>query len=532
MKKSILTTALLVITGLVFSQTGSITNIQPAQRTDGSMIVDVSYDLSGTEPDYTVGIEISFDGGTTFLPADSVTGDLGDGIQPGAGKSIVWKFGAEYPGQFSNQMIVKLTATHISTFACGDLLVDTRDNQVYSTVRVSSYCWMADNLNIGTRINGASSQTNNGIIEKYCFNNSEDYCNEYGGMYQWNEMMEYVTTPGVQGICPEGWHLPADDEWTILERNLDSLITFNSTGWRGVVAGGKLKEQGTVHWFSPNTGATNSSGFTALPGGERHSSNGTFNFMGTNGYWWTSSELGVDAYYRTLGYNTAQSSRSNRNKNYGYSVRCVADTILPWSCGEALPGLHVAGDVAPVDKDVFYSSTISDLTGSEKCWLTQNLGSDRQALSADDATELSAGWYWQFNRKQGFKHDGTTRTPNTTWINYIYENTDWQTANDPCTILLGTGWRVPTRTEWENADQNGGWENYYDTFSSDLKLHAAGRLESGDGSLYLRGITGNYWSSTQHPFFDDGLIFYTDKWDAHTGSGSKAYGFSIRCLKD
>ena len=96
---------------------------------------------------------------------------------------------------------------------------------------------MAENLNVGTRINGSGSQTNNSTIEKYCYDDNEANCTTYGGLYQWDESMQYSTMPGVQGICPTGWHLPTDAEWTTLTTYL---------GGEGI-AGGKKKETGTTH---------------------------------------------------------------------------------------------------------------------------------------------------------------------------------------------------------------------------------------------------------------------------------------------
>ncbi|MCD4736200.1 MAG: hypothetical protein K8R53_09170 [Bacteroidales bacterium] len=193
--------------------------------------------------------------------------------------------------------------------------------------------------------------------------------------------------------------------------------------------------------------------------------------------------------------------------------------------------MHTAGDVAPVTKTVTYGTVESDLTGSNKCWITQNLGSDQQASSATDATEASAGWYWQFNRKQGYKHDGTTRTPNTPWITSINENSDWQASNDPCTLLLGTGWQLPTYMEWYNTDANGGWNNTNDAYASVLKLHAAGYLSNSSGSLYLRGSYGHYWSSSHHSnTYGGALYFYSSYSDVYITI--KAYGFSGRCLRD
>jgi hypothetical protein len=105
-------------------------------------------------------------------------------------------------------------------FACGMKMTDPRDGKKYATIKIGTQCWMAENLNVGTRITGdvwPSQNTPTEIIEKYCYDDQESNCDIYGGMYTWNELMQYSTTEGVQGICPEGWHLPTDAEWCVLE---------------------------------------------------------------------------------------------------------------------------------------------------------------------------------------------------------------------------------------------------------------------------------------------------------------------------
>ncbi len=204
-----------------------------------------------------------------------------------------------------------------------------------------------------------------------------------------------------------------------------------------------------------------------------------------------------------------------------------------WSCGLPLAVNHLAtGGAAPVDKQVSYG-TVTNIPGAtSKCWITSNLGADHQATAVSDATEASAGWYWQFNRKQGYKHDGTTRTPNTAWVSSISETSDWTAANDPCTIELGAGWRIPTNAEWTAVDASGNWTNWNGPWNSGLKMHAAGNLNFSDGSLNVRGSYGIYWSSTQNSA--------SFGWNLYFGSGSskmdngnfKATGFSLRCLRD
>lgn len=201
---------------------------------------------------------------------------------------------------------------------------------------------------------------------------------------------------------------------------------------------------------------------------------------------------------------------------------------------------HKAGGVAPVTKTVTYGVVETTLSGIKKCWITQNLGADKQATFSTDATEASAGWYWQFNRKQGYKHDGNFRIPNKKWINSIDENSDWLPVNDPCTLMLGSGWRLPTKHEWEWVDLFGGWKNYYESFSSELKLHAAGFIDVSNGSLDGRGSEGNFWSSWQ---FSSGGGYYLyfgsgeSNTDLDTGDClmdvyNKACGFNARCLRD
>lgn len=130
---------------------------------------------------------------------------------------------------------------------------------------------------------------------------------------------------GVQGVCPAGWHLPSDTEWKELEMYLGmSQADADNTGYRGTDEGGKLKETGTTHWYSHNAGATNSSGFSGLPGGFR-SITGTFYNIRSIGYWWSATEGNtIEAWYRQLSIDNSV-YRSNRFKNYGLSVRCVKD---------------------------------------------------------------------------------------------------------------------------------------------------------------------------------------------------------------
>lgn len=194
------------------------------------------------------------------------------------------------------------------------------EDRQYNTVKIGDQCWLKENLNVGTMINGGQGMTDNGIIEKYCYDNSEANCNMYGGLYQWDEMMDYITTEGVQGICPEGWHLPTDIEWTALTTYLGDMN----------VAGGKMKSTRTTpdphpRWNSPNAFATNSSGWSGFPGGYRNSNGGFLDF-GSFGYWWSSTESeSASAWNYNLVNLVGNAGRFSGFKVRGRGVRCVRD---------------------------------------------------------------------------------------------------------------------------------------------------------------------------------------------------------------
>ena len=197
---------------------------------------------------------------------------------------------------------------------CPGIPTVTYSGKTYNTIAIKNQCWMKKNLNVGTRINGIQEQNNNGIIEKYCYNDLESNCNTYGGLYQWNEMMQYTTMQGAQGICPTGWHLPTDAEWTALANALPSpdkgsRLAGNEPLWTN----GALDQSA---YFG-------TSGFAALPAGYRYTA-GSFFLQGGYAYFWSSTENGtLNAWFRSLYYNNTDIYQYYDNKAIGYSVRCV-----------------------------------------------------------------------------------------------------------------------------------------------------------------------------------------------------------------
>ena len=192
------------------------------------------------------------------------------------------------------------------------------DGNVYSTVAIGTQVWLKENLRVtkyndGTTIPLVTDATAWGNLTTagYCWHNDDmnTYGTTYGALYNWY-------TVNTAKLCPTGWHVPSDTAWTTLETYL---------GGSSVAAGGKLKETGTTHWLSPNTGATNSSGFTALPGGYRFNY-GTYDSIGNFGLWWSSTEdFAGYAWNRYLYYSYSNVVRYGSNKSYGFSVRCGRD---------------------------------------------------------------------------------------------------------------------------------------------------------------------------------------------------------------
>jgi uncharacterized protein (TIGR02145 family) len=213
-----------------------------------------------------------------------------------------------------------------TSFSCGDLLTDPRDGKTYHTVQIGNQCWFAENINIGTRINGLDNQTDNAVIEKYCYDDNESNCNIYGGLYQWDEMMQYTTNESSRGVCPIGWHVPSDNEWKTLEMTLGmDQTTADATGWRGNDEGGKLKAVSNL-WNGENVGATNTSHFTALPSGNRNSGK-YYNSIGFFTDFWTSTfDTGTQGiWYRLLQIDHAQIQRVQGIREFGTPLRCVKD---------------------------------------------------------------------------------------------------------------------------------------------------------------------------------------------------------------
>jgi len=211
------------------------------------------------------------------------------------------------------------------------------DGNIYPSIVIDSKVWMAKDLRVTHYPNGDpipnitdeaawSNLNENNIDDAYCFYNN-DSNTDYGALYtyaaaigdNWERDNSNINGEGGQGICPDGWHLPTDSEWNSLRH----YLTNNSTS---SYAGGELKETGLTHWNYPNTGATNSVGFTAIPGGMRRESDGTFNGLGNFVVWWSATDYeGIMSYYWSVAYDHANFDHQFALKSNAFSVRCVRD---------------------------------------------------------------------------------------------------------------------------------------------------------------------------------------------------------------
>lgn len=203
------------------------------------------------------------------------------------------------------------------------------DGNVYNTVTIGTQVWMKENLKVlhyrnGDPITKVTDNTTWSTLttEAYCWYNNDSATNGtvYGALYNWFAVNDY------RKISPVGWHVPTSAEWNILEKFLDSTVDTTAVGSVGTDIGSKLKEAGATHWTSPNAGATNSSGFTGLPGGYRYSS-GIFGTINDRGLWWTATQENIyNARYRYVGFDfqTIMASTSG-NLKAGYSLRLIKD---------------------------------------------------------------------------------------------------------------------------------------------------------------------------------------------------------------
>jgi len=207
-------------------------------------------------------------------------------------------------------LIVVANFILITTFTFSQTVTDV-DGNIYNTVEIGTQTWLKEDLKV------LHYPDSSEITEVWSYNDDDSLANIYGRLYTWDAAMNYSTQEGAQGICPNGWHIPTDEEWTVLGSYLGG----------DNVAGGKLKEEGTTHWHSPNTGATNESDFTALPAGEYDDTH--YQLLHEYNVLWSSTEANSTfAIYRYISWEDAGLHTYTYYKDFRYSVRCLSNETV------------------------------------------------------------------------------------------------------------------------------------------------------------------------------------------------------------
>ncbi len=310
-------------TALTFTAGGSNQNVTLAPSGTGSVSMkgSTSINTAGDAPNGSAMLDVSSTS-KGFLPPRMTSAQRNAISSPVEGLTI-------YNTDEKALNIYSGTSwEYANPFVCGQPFSDPRDGKVYNTVLIGTQCWMKENLNVGTMIDAQGytvMQTDNGILEKYCYNNNQVNCTTYGGLYTWNEMMQYSTTPGVQGICPTGWHLPTDAEWTTLTTYLSSQPAFLCLGHNAKALAATTLWYEISNLFDCKVGAdltaNNATGFTGLPGG----SYDTYGYerLTFDGYWWSSSGESDFVWYRHIYFNSVDMERLYTYPQHPYSVRCL-----------------------------------------------------------------------------------------------------------------------------------------------------------------------------------------------------------------
>jgi uncharacterized protein (TIGR02145 family) len=335
------------------------------------------------------------------------------------------------------------------------LLTDI-DGQTYPTVKICNQTWMAKNLDVARYRNGDTipqvtdpTQWANLTTGAWCWynNDSATYGSIYGRLYNWYA----VNDP--RGLAPEGWHVPSDGEWNKMVKCLDTNADTNCLGCsQSQIVGGLLKSTGTSIWSTPNTGASDSYGFSSLPSGFRIN-NGEFDYFTFRGYYWSGSSpiSNPGAYSHDLYYNASSIGRGIALKTHGFSIRCVKDTPIT-TLNNGLVAYYPFNGNANDESGKGNNGTVNGATLT-----TDRFGNSGKAYSFDGVD------------------DKVQINPSTSLNNF----------NNSMSI-----------SAWINCQGRSGNPSYAPNESQDLQgIFGPATYLIGDGGFYLRLIDGNYDNS-------------------------------------
>ena len=291
-----------------------VTNVEHSYNSADGTITITYYLMDAEQDSVYITMVVSSDGGFTWNYSSlfPVLGDIKwvSISSTATQKTIIWDHDYEHGGPPSgSSFIIRIYAddkTHDGS-PCPGIPTVTYGGKTYNTILIGEECWLKENLDVGTMILGIENQTNNGIIEKYCWGNNPSYCFSEGGLYQWNEVMQYSTTWGTQGICPPGWHIPIHE--------------FIDLGH--IISGTDLFAFGE----GEHGRGTNISGFSALLTGTRFP-DGNFTPDDFLASYWSSANSGSvvsTLQIDRLGNLHIHSSNSTDLGRSGLSVRCIKD---------------------------------------------------------------------------------------------------------------------------------------------------------------------------------------------------------------
>jgi len=322
--------------GLINLKIGSIESLEGINWGNGPYFIEISVDgeLMGVSQLLSVPYAMHADtSGDTFSGQyDDLEGapDLGDFIiieAPEQGDLLFYNEGSWESLPIGETGTVLQAVDGVPQWVDPDAVSDY-DGNMYSTVTIGNQQWFAQNLRVTHYNNGDPiatgldntdwSETDEGAYAVY--NDNPANADIYGKLYN------FFAVEDDRGLCPFGWRAATDQDWKDLEMFLGmSESEANSNGWRGQNEGGMLKATGTEYWNSPNEGATNESGFTAMPGGSRGSSGHYFAINSMGRHWTSTSFDAEDSIWRSLSSTNAQIYRSEASKNMGYAVRCIKE---------------------------------------------------------------------------------------------------------------------------------------------------------------------------------------------------------------
>jgi uncharacterized protein (TIGR02145 family) len=311
--------------------TASITSIFADRATsggtvvsDGGSMVTIRGVAYGTATSPTISGSITSNGsgtGTYTSTLMGLTGLTTYYVRAYATNSVGTAYGNE----------VSFITPAIPAFTCGTSTVTDLDGNSYNTVQIGTQCWTQSNLTVSKYRNGDNIPTglSNTSWESTTAGSYAIYNNDSVNDGLYGKLYNHYAVMDSRGLCPMGWHVPTESEWNVMVKYLDPNADTGTAGSQSTTAGGALKSTTTQPtpggWNSPNTGATNSSGFSAVPGGVRASPSGGFYNLGLSVFWWSSSLSGTVAWSRQVNSFSGNIFRNFGSPTAGCSVRCLRD---------------------------------------------------------------------------------------------------------------------------------------------------------------------------------------------------------------